>query len=74
MGRTDDAGNALVSFAVVPSSRGVPARSQRTSGSGVEIYVDQVVQQPGFYMLAAQGSDTVMVALNQDRKELNQEI
>ncbi len=42
---------------------------QRTSGSGVEIYVDQVVQQPGFYTLAAQGSDTVMVALNEDRKE-----
>jgi hypothetical protein len=42
---------------------------QRTSGSGVEIYIDQVVQQPGFYTLAAQGSDTTMVALNEDRKE-----
>jgi hypothetical protein len=42
---------------------------QRASGSGVDVFVDQAVQQPGFYSLAAQGSDTTVIGLNADRTE-----
>ena len=42
---------------------------QRPSGAGLDVYIDQAVQQPGFYSLAAAGSDTTVVALNQDRNE-----
>ena len=42
---------------------------QRASGGGVEVYVDQVAQQPGFYTLAAAGADSAMIGLNQDRTE-----
>jgi len=43
--------------------------SQRPNGAGLDIFADQAVQQAGFYKLAAPGSDTVAIALNQDRSE-----
>jgi hypothetical protein len=42
---------------------------QRPSGAGLDVFLDQAVHQPGFYTLAATGSDTTVVALNQDRIE-----
>lgn len=42
---------------------------QRPNSSGLDVFVDQAVQQPGFYQLSAVGSDTISVALNQDRIE-----
>lgn len=42
---------------------------QRPEGAGVNVYVDQSIQQPGFYLLSAKGSDTTVIALNADRKE-----
>lgn len=42
---------------------------QRPNGAGLDVYLDQVVHQSGFYRLAANGSDTTVVALNQDRSE-----
>ena len=42
---------------------------QRTSGAGLEVYIDRAVLQPGFYALAAKGGDTTVVALNADRRE-----
>jgi len=42
---------------------------QRPRGSGLDVYVDQVVKQPGFYDLTAQDNDTVRVALNMDKSE-----
>ncbi len=43
--------------------------TQRSSGAGLNVYLDQTVQQPGFYQLAAQGSDTTNIGLNADRNE-----
>ena len=45
----------------------IPA--QRPNGSGIDVFVDQTVQQPGFYALYAAGSDTAQIALNQDKEE-----
>jgi hypothetical protein len=42
---------------------------QRPNGAGLDVFVDQAVQQPGFYSLAATGADTTQVALNQDKAE-----
>ena len=43
---------------------------QRPNGAGLDIYLDQAVQQPGFYDLApAGGGDTTRIALNQDKRE-----
>jgi len=42
---------------------------QRPSGGGLDVFLSQAVQQPGFYNLAAAGSDTTAIALNQDRTE-----
>jgi len=42
---------------------------QRPSGAGLDVYIDQAVQQPGFYKLAGSSGDTVAVALNGDRTE-----
>ena len=46
---------------------------QKPDGAGIDIYLDQVVHQPGFYNLAAVGvgasTDTTKVALNQDKAE-----
>ena len=46
----------------------IPA--QRPDGAGLDIFIDQAVQQPGFYSLsAANGGDTTQVALNQNKAE-----
>jgi hypothetical protein len=42
---------------------------QRPAGNGVDVFVDNAVQQAGFYTLSASGSDTAEVALNNDRTE-----
>ncbi|MCF8448285.1 MAG: BatA and WFA domain-containing protein [Taibaiella sp.] len=42
---------------------------QRPNGAGLDVYLGQAVQQPGFYLLAATGSDTTQVALNQSKNE-----
>jgi len=42
---------------------------QRTVATGVEVNVDKVQQQAGFYTLAAAAADTVVLAINQDRAE-----
>ena len=44
--------------------------SQRPNGAGLDIFIDQAVQQPGFYALStAGGSDTTQIALNQNKSE-----
>jgi hypothetical protein len=50
-----------------PGTDIIPA--QRSNGAGIDIYVGQALNQPGFYALAATGSDTTAVALNQARTE-----
>jgi len=42
---------------------------QRPSGAGLDVYLAQAVQQPGFYTLAASGADSTAIALNQNRAE-----
>lgn len=42
---------------------------QRPSGAGVDVFLGNVVQQPGFYTLAATGADSTTVAVNADRRE-----
>jgi hypothetical protein len=42
---------------------------QRPDGAGLDVFIDQAVQQPGFYQLSAVGSDTTIVAVNQDKHE-----
>ncbi|MEI8279688.1 MAG: BatA domain-containing protein [Bacteroidota bacterium] len=42
---------------------------QRPDGAGLNVYIDQVVQQAGFYSLSGQSTDTTWVALNGDRGE-----
>ena len=42
---------------------------QRTNGAGVDLLIDQTVQQPGFYNLLSLGNDTTKIALNQDKNE-----
>ena len=42
---------------------------QRPDGAGLDVFVDQAVQQPGFYALGAPGGDTTQVALNQNKLE-----
>ena len=43
--------------------------SQRPNGAGVDVFIDQAVQLPGFYGLTGAGVDTTRVALNQDKSE-----
>ncbi len=46
----------------------IPA--QRPNGAGLDVFIDQAVQQPGFYALStAGGSDTTLIALNQSKAE-----
>ncbi|PZF72898.1 BatA domain-containing protein [Taibaiella soli] len=47
---------------------------QRPNGAGLDVFVDQVLSQPGFYKLVAQGTDPVWIALNGDREESNLEV
>ena len=42
---------------------------QRPNGAGLDVFINQAVQQPGFYSLAAPAGDTTRVALNQDKSE-----
>ncbi len=42
---------------------------QRPNGAGLDVFIDQAVQQSGFYTLAAGSADTSIVALNQSRAE-----
>ena len=43
---------------------------QRPDGAGLDIYINQAVQLPGFYALSpAAGGDTTDIALNQDKAE-----
>jgi hypothetical protein len=43
---------------------------QRPNGAGLDVFVDQAVQSPGFYALsAATGGDTTKVAVNQEKNE-----
>lgn len=42
---------------------------QRPNGAGVDVFAGQAVQRPGFYQLAATGSDSTTVAVNQDKAE-----
>ena len=43
---------------------------QRPNGAGLDIFIDQAVQQPGFYALsAANAGDTTQIALNQQKSE-----
>lgn len=47
---------------------------QRPNGAGLDVYVDQVLFQPGFYKLVAQGTDPVWIALNGNREESDLEV
>ncbi|MBX2904529.1 MAG: BatA and WFA domain-containing protein [Taibaiella sp.] len=42
---------------------------QRQSGAGLEVMLGSVVQQPGFYTLAAPGMDSLHAGVNQDKLE-----
>ncbi|MES2703753.1 MAG: BatA and WFA domain-containing protein [Bacteroidota bacterium] len=42
---------------------------QRPNGAGLDVFIDQAVQQPGFYNVSAAGGDTTVVALNQGNTE-----
>ena len=42
---------------------------QRPNGSGVDVFIAQSVQEPGFYTLAAPAGDTTKVAINQNKNE-----
>jgi hypothetical protein len=43
---------------------------QRPNGAGLDIYIDQAIQQPGFFDLATTADgDTTQIALNQDKRE-----
>lgn len=42
---------------------------QRASGSGTLVYLDDLIQAPGFYQLHRSGEDTVVLGINADRGE-----
>lgn len=42
---------------------------QKPSGSGLDVFLGQSVQQPGFYALASNANDTTAIAVNQDKTE-----
>jgi hypothetical protein len=44
---------------------------QRAAGGGVDVFVDAVVQAPGFYTLAAPSGDSAVIALNGTRAYSN---
>jgi hypothetical protein len=47
---------------------------QRPNGAGLDVFIDQAVQQSGFYALSAVGNDTGIVAMNQSRSESELEL
>jgi hypothetical protein len=42
---------------------------QRPAGAGLNVYLGQAVQRPGFYSLSGNSGDSAVVAMNQDRVE-----
>lgn len=42
---------------------------QRPNGAGLDVYVGEILRNPGFYALTATGADTTQIALNQDKAE-----
>lgn len=42
---------------------------QRPDGAGIDVFAGQAVQQPGFYALGSPGTDTTLVAMNQNKLE-----
>lgn len=47
---------------------------QSPEGAGLNVFADESVQQPGFYVLATKNRDTSVIALNADRNESEPEI
>jgi hypothetical protein len=47
---------------------------QRPSGAGLNVYLGQAIQRPGFYSLTANNGDSAVVAMNQDRIESELEL
>lgn len=43
--------------------------TQRSQGAGLNVFVDDVVKQPGFYPLWAKDNDTTIIAMNGNRTE-----
>jgi hypothetical protein len=43
--------------------------TQQPNGAGLNVFVDQVVNQPGFYYLSSAAGDSTAIALNSDRRE-----
>ncbi len=43
--------------------------SQKPSGSGLDVFLGQSVQQPGFYTLTSSSKDSIAIAVNQDNTE-----
>lgn len=42
---------------------------QRPAGGGLEIFLGQVIQQPGFYTLSSDAGDSTVIAINGSREE-----
>lgn len=63
----DNAGERNMVHLYAPGLDAIPA--QHPNGAGLDVFVDQAVQQAGFYTLHAAGADTVQVALNASRSE-----
>jgi hypothetical protein len=47
---------------------------QKPSGSGLDVFLGQCVQQSGFYTLASTVNDTTAIAINQDKAESQLEL
>ncbi len=47
---------------------------QRTKGAGLNVFVDEVVKNAGFYALASQKGDTTIIAVNTNRAESHLDI
>ncbi len=63
----NNAGERNMVHLLAPGIDAIPA--QHPNGAGLDVFVDQAVQQQGFYTLHAAGADTVQVALNANRNE-----
>ena len=68
----NNAGERNMVHLYAPGIDAVPP--QRPNGAGLDVYIDQAVQQSGFYNLSAAGGDTSVVALNQSRAESQLEL
>jgi hypothetical protein len=47
---------------------------QVPGGAGLNVYLDELVKSSGFYSLYAQGNDSAVVAVNQERTESNLDV